>query len=360
MNVGSCSQPWFEMQIQYDTQVRPCCYYAENMYTWDFSCPVDVLDLWNSPSLMVVRAVIASDMNEGSPCSACQFVRFASKPSFLEIDNAVNELQRSNWESAIQNFQARALIVESTPVKFYFNFGLACNLTCVMCCQMDQRGHDRRVIPPDRLLEFKSYLVRANEIVVIGGEPLILSQVRIFIEHLAFDSDYSNVKLTILTNATLLDRFMPLLRNVRRLNLIVSLDSIGDSYGRIRQGADWAHTSNNVLAFKQESLVREGLWSISVSSIIMKSSIPRLADFALWCTTNDIPVSFGPLVEYAFTESENVFKYPELLSELSGWQTQFDMAIAILEEKGWRESGSDSLRLMKEQLTAAWNDKYAG
>lgn len=358
MNVGKCSQPWFEMQIQYDTQVRPCCYYAENMYAWDFSCPVDVRELWNSQPLMVVRAVIASDMNEDSPCSACQFVRYASVPSFLEIDDAVNELQRCNWEAAIRNYEARSLVVDSTPVKFYFNFGLACNLSCLMCCQMDQRGHDSRVIPAERLLEFKEYLVRANEIVVIGGEPLVLHQALAFIEAMANDPDYSNVKLTILTNATLLDRFMPLLRNMRRLNLMVSLDSVDDSYEKIRRRASWAQTSKNVLAFKQESLEHNGLWSISVSSIIMKTSIPKLADFARWCIINDIPVFFGPLVEYPFTESENVFKHPELLDELPGWEKQFDEAIALLEQKGWEEKGSGPLRLMKEQLTAGWKKKY--
>lgn len=353
MNVGECSQPWFEMQIQYDTQVRPCCYYAENMSTWDFSYPVDVKELWNSQSIMVVRAVIACDINERSACSACQFIRYASEPSFLVIDEAVNQLQRDNWEASIRNYQARSLVVDSTPVKFYFNFGLACNLNCVMCCQMDQRGHDNRVIPTERILELKEYLIRANEIVVIGGEPLVIQQARTFIENLVLDPDYANVKLTILTNASLLDRFMPLLRNIRRLNLVVSLDSVEDSYEKIRLGAVWDLTSKNVLEFKQEALTRNGLWSISVSSIIMKSSISRLADFARWCTVNDIPVFFGPLVTYAFTESENIFKYPELLNELPGWERQFDEAIALLDQRGWRELGSNPLRMMKEQLTSA-------
>jgi len=358
MNVGMCSQPWFEMQIQYDFQVRPCCYFAQNMYAWDFSCPIDVRTLWNSEPMMGVRSIIACNLSKGTPCSNCQFMRYAPGPSFLTIDEEANMLQRSNWEAAIRNYEARSLIVDSTPVKFYFNFGLACNLDCIMCCQMDLRESDNRIVPSERLLELKEYLVRANEIVVIGGEPLVIRQAQIFIDTLANDPDYANVKLTLLTNATLLDRFMPLLRKIRRLKLMVSLDSIGAAYEQIRQGAQWETTSANILGFKHESLSRNGLWDIGISGIIMKASVPKLPEFVQWCTGNEIPLWFGPVVEFPFTESENIFKHPELLAEIPEWERRFDDAIALLDEKGWIENGSAPLRLMKDQLSAACLEKF--
>lgn len=357
MNVGSCSQPWFEMQIQYDTQVRPCCYFAEVLPAWDFSQPVDLQTLWNGSNFIRIRAIIASNADTAPPCAACQFIRYATEPQFLEIDPAANELQRENWVAALQNYQSRELVVRSTPVRFYFNFGLACNLSCIMCCQMDERIKDSKTISTERLLELKEYLVRANEIVVIGGEPFLLPQARSFINAIAADPDYSNVKLTICTNAVLLDRFMPQLRSMRRLNILVSLDSVGDTYEHIRKGASWEQTSRNILNFKKESLSHNGLWNIAVSGIIMKSSIPRLADFANWCVSHDIPVHFVPLVEYQFTETENIFKHPELLNELQNWECQFDEAIVLLENKCWFEKGSRPLKLMKQQLQNSWNKK---
>ena len=358
MNVGKCTQPWFEIQFQYDTQVRPCCYYAECLYACDFSEPIDLQTLWNNKSFVVARAIIANDTNDGTPCFNCQFIRYSDEPPYLEIDPAVNKLQRENWEAAIRNYLNKALVVYSTPVKFYFNFGLTCNLDCVMCCQMAERENDARTMPAERLLELKEYLIRANEIMVIGGEPFVLPQARSFINAVTSDPDYSNVKLTICTNGALLDRFMPHLRSMRRLNISVSLDSVGETYEQIRLGASWEQTSRNIIAFKQESLNHNGLWSIAVSGIVMKTSIPRIAEFTSWCIAHDVSVHFVPLVEYPFTESENVFKHPELLDELPGWERQIDEAIALLEQKGWEEKGSGPLRLMKEQLTAGWHKKY--
>lgn len=358
MNVGSCSQPWFEMQIQYDTQVRPCCYFAEVLPAWDFSQPVNLQTLWNGSIFIRIRTIIASNAGTGTPCASCQFIHYATEPQYMEIDPAANDLQRENWEAALQNYQARELVIRSTPVRFYFNFGLACNLTCIMCCQMDERRKDSRTIPAERLRELKEYLVRANEIMLIGGDPFVLPQARSFIEALAIDPDYANVKLTICTNGALLDRFMPQLRAMRRLNISISLDSIGETYEHIRQGARWEQTSRNILDFKREAAAHDGLWQIAVSGIVMKTSIPKLAEFTRWCVSNDIAVHFVPLVEYSFTEEENVFKHPKLLAKLPGWENQFDEAIQLLEQKGWVEEGSGPLRQMRQQLIDAWTSTF--
>jgi sulfatase maturation enzyme AslB (radical SAM superfamily) len=354
MELAKCTQPYFELQIQYDHQVRCCCYYKGAVQRWDLQSAFDLPRFWNGPALRTIRATVGSNRAENTGCDNCQFLQYVSTPVFLSPPDLLNPAQRRNWERAFAHYQNKDLILESTPVKYYLNFGLACNLRCIMCSQQDERAVDSRALPVEPLLALKEHLVVANEIALIGGEPLVLPTARRFIDTILGDPDFANVQLTLYSNGSLLHQFLDRLQALRRVNIVISLDSVGPAYDHIRRGARWEKTSQNILDFR-ELAARQGLpWGVNLSGVVMKSSIPRLDEYVRWCITHDLPVHFVPVSHQHFTQDEDVFHFPALLKDIPGWEEIFDRAIAQLEAKGWTAAGAHPLQVMKSQLQTAW------
>jgi tetratricopeptide (TPR) repeat protein len=219
-----------------------------------------------------------------------------------------------------------------------------------MCCQADDRKTDKRQLPVEPLLELKEYFLQANEIAIIGGEPLMLPNARQFIKTITSDPDYSNVKLSMFTNGTLLHNYTEAFRNMKRLGICVSLDSVGDAYEHIRRGARWRDTEKNILTFKEVG-EKHGLdWSVNIAAVLMKSSIPGLVEFVDWCIENNTMVHFVPMNSQSFTDDEDLFRHPHLLNSIPGWEQKIDIAVEKLEKRGWIMNGANPLKMIKSEL----------
>jgi sulfatase maturation enzyme AslB (radical SAM superfamily) len=350
MELKGCGQPWFELQIEYNEKVGCCCYYKfekENL-----NMPLDIDRYWNGRFMQQLRQTIASNEVEGTGCEGCQVLQYNTGADFTKIPDGLTEPQIENWNKAIRDFKDKKINVDSYPVKYYMNFGLACNLKCVMCSQENLRHADRRQLPVEPLLEMKEHLIKANEIAIIGGEPLMLPNSRKFIETVINDPDYSHVKLSIYTNGTLLHKYIEPLQNMRRLNICISLDSVGAAYEYIRKGARWRDTEKNILTFKEVG-AKNGLdWSVNIAAVVMKSSIPGIVEFVDWCIEHENPVHFVPIQAQGFTQDEEVFNYPELLSDIPGWEDNFNRAIEKLTDIGWIHGAADPLKIMRDEIEA--------
>lgn len=389
MNVYECDQPWFEMQIEYNQQVRCCCYWQKEEDHYAFEKPFDVKSYWNSPIMQLKRRVIGSGNASGTGCEGCQYLKLSSKPRFVSIPNWANKRQRMNYEKAIEHYENRDRIVNSLPIKYYINFGLACNLDCIMCTQTpdreginserfhvpaepvkgseakassalfegltvigNNRERDRRQVPVDLLLALKSEFTIATIISIIGGEPLAVPSSVQFIDHITGDPDYSDILLEIYTNGTLLQKSLGKLQRMQHIGIVVSLDSsVPAVYEYVRRESRWEDVERNILTFKETGLSNGLDWRVNVSGVIMKSTIATLPDFAAWCSRHDFPLHFVPMqsmTRYGLnTDSEDVFRYPALLKEIPDWEEKFERANEILLSKGWASSG---LSVIHEEL----------
>lgn len=360
MQLHDCSQPWFELQINYNSSSGCCCYYKGQTQRLDFTKPLDLDSLWNGAEMQNIRRIIGSGRGEGTGCDGCQWLRYASLPQFIGNIPDVASLPNGdaspvvrNWKLAQQNYQARAIEVDSYPVKYYFNFGMACNIRCIMCSQTHTREADRSVLPVEPLLGMKPYLTLADQIHVIGGEPLIIPSAREFLQHMFDDPAFSQTMLALYTNGTLLHQYLDKFRSLSRINVCVSLDSIGKGYEHIRRGANWEQTERNILDFKELGSRLGFQWQATVACIIMKSSIATLDSFVEWCVKHDIPCHFAPISFIDIAIDEDVFRFPALLDQIPAWEHIFDRAIEMLQNKGWDIARAESLQTMKQELQTA-------
>ena len=345
----NCTQPWFEMQIEYNERVGCCCYYKHERDHLEL--PVSVEKYWNSEILQDIRTIIASNNTKDTGCEGCQLLKHTPLTDFTKVPDCLNQAQKTNWERALYNYDRRVTVVDSYPVKYYLNFGLLCNLRCIMCSQENSRKDDCRLLPVEPLLALKRYFTVADEIMVIGGEPFVLPNARRFIDAIISDPDYADIKLSIVTNGTLLHNYLDQLKSIRRVNIWVSLDSIDSAYEHIRQGARWGDTERNILAFREIGAKHNLDWTINIGSVVMKSSIAKLDEFVDWCIDNDLPVHFVPIQPYeGVTSQEDIFCDPGLLNDLPAWEDIFDCAIERLTQKNWIAAAARPLSLMKNEI----------
>src|ERR1700733_8254367 len=142
---NGCNAAWYELNISSaDNCVAPCCYYAGAKDPWsDDALSVD--DYWNSPNMQTVRRINSEPESELSAgCANCYFFRYKGEsgsyfPDFLTPQEDISPAQKSNWLAAIDDYQAGRTILRSQPLRYYVNFGFACNLYCTMCHQVPRR-----------------------------------------------------------------------------------------------------------------------------------------------------------------------------------------------------------------------------
>lgn len=345
MELEHCLQPWLEMQIHYEEAVGCCCYYRgdRTKSVFDSNNPKNLIEHWNGDFLQHMRRVVLSNDIEDTCCYGCQYLNYMPSTSSKDVfkipesfNSRFNERQIANYRRAIENRLAGKVVVDSYPVKYFLTFGLACNLRCVMCCQEDMRRNDNRLLNSSIFEDMRDYLMLAHEIDVIGGEPLLLPGSVEFIKKVANDSDFEDVKISLFTNGTLLDRYFDFLKKMKRLGIVISLDAEGFNYEYIRQGATWSKVASNILHLKKYALEQGLDWTFNIACVIMKSSIGVVDKITQWCAENDLPIHFVPVIKSPrIFNTEDIFMNRKLLEEVPLWEEAINRAIGLLEQKKW-------------------------
>jgi hypothetical protein len=146
---------------------------------------------------------------------------------------------------------------------------------------------------------------------------------------------------------------MDLLARKRKLQLAVSLDTIGREFEQIRIGADWEQIERNILDFQATGKRLGYPWQVSAPCMLLKTNIPRLIDFAEWSISHDVQPGFydfinAPGIEQTH-EAENVVAHPNLLDEVPDWERHFILAIDRLRHSKWT-AAADQLDNLYVQL----------
>jgi hypothetical protein len=332
-----CNAGWYELNISApDNQVSACCYYSGPKDQWSDEYR-DLDSYWNSPSFQGLRRVnIAGTAKSG--CEGCHFFRNKSPETqyfaeFPHVDANASAPQKANWKLALQEFETNREILTAKPLRYYVNFGFACNLSCIQCHQVPRRKTNGRQVSSEVLYKWREHFKSAMEVCVIGGEPFALIEALKFIRAFVEDEELKDVRLRIYTNGTLHHRHMETLIKKRKLSLIVSLDSIGDAYEYIRVDGKWDVVEKGILDFAETGKRLNLDWDVSTTCGLMKAGIPKLPEFAEWCGRNSIPTMLFELISARGVEKavadENVVTNPWLVRQIPGWKDYFTQAANI-------------------------------
>lgn len=207
-----CNAGWYELNISApDNEVSACCYYHGPKDQWADEYR-DLNYYWNSANFQHLRRVNIEGTAQ-SGCEGCHFFRnkspetqyFADLP---RIDHNASPLQQANWRLALEEFEGNRQILTAKPLRYYVNFGFACNLSCIQCHQVPRRRTNGRQVSSEVFYRWRDHFKSALEVSVIGGEPFALKEALKFIREFVEDEELKDVRLRIYTNGTLHHRHM--------------------------------------------------------------------------------------------------------------------------------------------------------
>jgi pyruvate-formate lyase-activating enzyme len=360
-----CLAPWYEINITAaDESVSACCYYQGKKDVW-LNQPIDIATYWNGRAMRALRrihnGIAPSDPNG---CSGCfHFQNRIDGASYAGFDFArastienLSPAQIENLRKARIDYDTGRDRVACTPLRIYANFGFACNIDCTMCHLVPRRQTNRRQVSANSLLEWRDALASALEVSVIGGEPFVLPEAIKFVRAFIEDPAYDAVRLSIFTNGTLTHKHFDALLQKRKLTIVISLDSIGDGYEKIRVKGKWSVVEQNILKFLEIQRSIRPEWSLATSALIQKTGIPLLVQFAEFHARHGIDTCFYDFINSPGTEDafydENVLQNPQLLNDLPNWKDHFDKAIEIFKAASLN-GGATTLAHYEKRLVAA-------
>jgi hypothetical protein len=318
-----CSYPWNYLLIGRH-QYGPCCNYLIQE-TSRPSTRADIMALYHSPAMRELRRRLAAGDVAGTPCQACiSLGRQQREFPFFELSRPGGDACLApSAEAFAQGREA----FDETPLVLNLLTSMRCNLRCIMC-QPAKPDHDREGLDAAALLNALDEVgwERIREISVAGGEPLLTSDAMLVLERLAALGSRT-LKLNLFTNGLLLHKRLDLLRRMGLLQLRLSVDSVGETYERIRVGGRWERIAEN-LRLTSELMHSRRHMAVELVSAVMRSSLPGMADLVRLADELDFDVNFA-MCRDNYLE-ENIFTFPHLLRGLD-WEGDFDRAEAACE-----------------------------
>ena len=276
---SKCAAFWHHTNLRADNKIFPCCRYKEPIMTFDGNLE-SILDT-------DVYADLRNKVSRGeylSGCSKCYKEEEYGKKSLR---------QKFNEEYDTDDISLDFLEI---------GFDNICNLTCDGC--WDEFSHSwAKKNSPDKPIRF--LINQSNEILNIpssikkvlflGGEPLMTNRHKTFLKKF---KDLKNLDVTYNTNGTFLldDETVDLLKKVKKINFIVSIDGIGQLQEKVRQGSKWSDVTNFIEQLKQLK------FEFSIHSVMHINNWFGFEDLSKFVKENN----------YHWTT--NVLTYPEHLS----------------------------------------------
>lgn len=369
-----CTLPWYGMAITGypDLPVfSPCCFLYERAETVPNIGDVDLDIIKNNELFKSTRLANSNDneaINQINPnyCTSCIYYDSSNEiksPDISQfVDDDLTQEQIDNYKLAKSEFESEKIHIESTPIFFNILQGTNCNLNCGMCYQRPLVKEDpssaKDKISAEDVLKLKPYLRKALQITLVGGEPFVMKECLKLIKVLVEDPDFQTVRISLWSNATLIDKHLKMLKKHPKITLFTSPDSIGSTYEYIRRGAKWDKFESNVKAFQKMSKDNNLKWDVKTNNILMKSSIDRIEEYASWCVENNIEAYFSLLWsclgQEEFCSQEDVIANPQLLDSVLNWDIKLKKAIEIFETASNQKVAVDMLTFYRDKINEAY------
>ncbi len=274
-----CFAPYKTMRFSVSGIVHTCCY---NRYLKLGTYPEQNLhNIWFGEQNKLLQKNISNhDFSQG--CQTCH--------EFISANNF--------YGAGCKNYDYLPKSRNSFPVMLEFEASNICNLACIMCngdnssyFRKEREKKEPYTVPYDddfvtQLKEFIPFLYEAR---FVGGEPFLTPlYYKIWEEILKINP---RVKISVLTNATILNEQIKQLLNEGNFNISVSIDSFTkETYESIRINSDFNNVMKNFDYFYSYSIQNKKWFNINICPIKNNMfEIPSIVDF---CNKKEINIFF--------------------------------------------------------------------
>ena len=262
-NQAFCVLPFIHLYINERSQVAPCCQ-ASNIKSYDSS-----FDFYTDSDFEKIRLSMKNNQRVYY-CNACYTV---------EDNGGESSRIRNTRDWAVKLKTTNIEDIEKRLRYYDIRNDNLCNLACRTCRPASSTQLEKEYkklnwpieanINKYSLADMIDY-TNVEQVYVAGGEPTIMPEFTKFLEK-AIDSNRTDIALTIITNATNLNKnILQLLEQFKNISFTLSLDGFDETNRYIRWPSDWPTIEKNIVKLKKLTS------NISVNTTVSIYNIARL------------------------------------------------------------------------------------
>jgi organic radical activating enzyme len=299
-----CSAPWNGLTIREDGHVRTCCGGQRSLGNLN---EVSIQEIENSEALKQIQQKMLSGQPDPDNCSAC--VNRESQSGFAPLRNYYNV----NYPDTNHN----SLKLKVVDVRW----NNICNLGCLYCNEQFSSVWSNRLIHKIRNKPVKEYqdelllwilqhVDSIQELMLVGGEPLLMKQNYELLKHLPNDT-----RISIITNLSYdlknNPAFLPLLgKSKETVAWNVSLENLGDKFEYVRSGANWEQLKNNLILLSEH-------WPQSISINMTYSMFSAFDIVDTVKQFHKLGIKKFNIFNITQNRTINVFNMPDVIRQLA-------------------------------------------
>ena len=268
-----CMAPWTHMHFMPNKDVNPCCMSPIEETIGNLSTQT-IQEVWNSERMRGLR----KDMLDGKPrpdfCSRCYKKEETGLGSLRGHMN--NEYLDNHYDKIIAT-STDGKVDDLNLIHWDFRFSNICNQKCRTCgiefstpwfddfvklwnTPKENRPQRVKRIWNNELefeQDFDNLFSKVEYIHFAGGEPLITDEHYKVLERL-IQQERTDVRIRYSTNFNVLDfkkyNVLDMWKSFSNIELIASIDNIGNCYNYMRKGGDWDAVVKNFKRLHESGL----------------------------------------------------------------------------------------------------------
>ena len=322
-----CGVPWYELNINNDGSFDLCgCQNDKILGTdlgqvWNIK-KISISEYWNSTRMRQARLTKLGSVPD-SMCRMCQAkdaIGYESTRVKENIKSVIfaDSFERSYLQSPNYNrfkySEDNQGLTETTPHSLHINLGSVCNFACRMCnpWASTKLQQELKVLEwidkdsnfthwtdhPTGWKNFVDVLDHSGSSIkvihVIGGEVGLMPKFDWLIDYFIDQGYASSVNLSFTINGSLdYSRYFEKLSKYNRIEIGISIESVGPMGNYIRQGGDIVQILKNIAQLNQQRPKNMSLVIRTVPSLL---SLPDYAQLINWAWQQGIPIDNSLLI----------------------------------------------------------------
>lgn len=153
---------------------------------------------------------------------------------------------------------------------------IECNQKCSKCSHWKQKDQSER-LNPELVSNAVNSISSANELIIVGGEPLIYKNE---IEKIITNLKNKDLRTTIITNGVLMNKDFVKFVSEHNIHIVFSIDTIDKEFWKFVRGSNSIELVLNNFEYALKVLDNRKLSMQSVLSVETKPYIEKVAEYA--------------------------------------------------------------------------------
>lgn len=307
-----CIAPFVQMDLHEQGRVNACCKAKDKLGDWSEK---RISEIWNDQPMRKLRR----EFIEGKKPRGCSTCWTAEEKGITSRRQNYNETLNDELKDIEMELRRFGKVSEERPLRLRsldVGFGAQCSLRCRMCGPsasskwLSTALNDRQVYEyftnlgelNPRVVDtgFKDFLSNelfedfasniapnVGDLMISGGEPMNSENHFRLFQHRLSDSQLSQMKVTLTTNAQTTEfrgiSLIPRWQKLRYFVYRVSIDGVGEAYPYVRSGGELEKVVNSIQtvrdAFSNDVGKLQVVAAIAVSMYNI-TRLPEIIDFA--------------------------------------------------------------------------------